>query len=498
MKTLPLLTLALVACKSSPEASTANKNGSSTTAVLTTGSNTGSAAGSAAGSSTPSPWDNTAVSPDHATAKPAPKVVEDPKVIAERALKRIPEIKKHLAELRNQPFKIDVPAEYQTNKDFRSFVEKEIGKELGGEKAKAMVEALVHIGMLKESIDLGKAMADTMVSQAAAYYDPNQKKYFLVMTPSDDNMLDTITAHELTHALQDQYFDLSKYLEPNGKKGPALSDDEINARKFIVEGEATFAMFAYLLTAKSGATTLDEKAMAGLRMQLALTGNLSIDQLRTMSKAQAEAGGSDEMKAAAAAMDKIPAIILVPMVDSYLKGALPIAAAYTKGGWAEVAKLYSTPPNSTEQLLHPDTKLYPTRDWPQTTTLPKQAGTLVESNVVGELGWRVYLEQWGDAKAVDNAAGWDGDRFAVWRNKDGSLLGLIATAWDTEDDAKAFEAAYRASLVARFGGDGSKRADGRAVNVVRQGMNVFVVDGSADAAVQKALTSAKFKEIAHK
>jgi heme-degrading monooxygenase HmoA len=197
-------------------------------------------------------------------------------------------------------------------------------------------------------------------------------------------------------------------------------------------------------------------------------------------------------------MDKIPAIILVPMVDSYLKGAMPIAVAYAKGGWAEVAKLYSMPPNSTEQLLHPDSKLYPSRDWPQTATLPKQAGSLVESNVVGELGWRVYLEQWGDAKAVDNAAGWDGDRFAVWRNKDGSLVGLIATAWDSEDDAKAFEAAYRASLVARFGGDGSKRADGRAVNVMRQGMNVFILDGSADAAVLKALTSVKFKEIAHK
>lgn len=94
------------------------------------------------------------------------------------------------------------------------------------------------------------------------------------MTPSDDTMLDTITSHELTHSLQSQYFDLNKYLEPNGKKGPALSD-EVNARKFIVEGEATFAMFAYLVTAKTGATTIDDKTMAALQMRLKLTGNLS-------------------------------------------------------------------------------------------------------------------------------------------------------------------------------------------------------------------------------
>lgn len=130
---------------------------------------TGSAVGSGSANAAPSSCRHSAVSADHATAKPVPKPVENPKVVAERALKRIPEIKKHLAALRNQPFKIDVPAEYQTTADFRSFVEKEIGKEPGTDKAKAMVDAMLHIGMLKERIDLAKAMSDTMVTQAAAY-----------------------------------------------------------------------------------------------------------------------------------------------------------------------------------------------------------------------------------------------------------------------------------------------------------------------------------------
>jgi hypothetical protein len=484
MKSLPLLAVALLACKSSPEAS------SPTPPVEPV----------AKGSAEPSPWDTTAMAPDHATAKVEPKPPEDPKVVAERALKRIPEIKKHLSALRNQPFRIDVPAEYQTTADFRTFVEKEIGKELGGAKAKAMVDGLLHIGFLKERIDLGKAIADTMVTQAAAYYDPAQKKYFLVMTPSDDNMLDTITAHELTHALQDQYFDLTKYLEPNGKKGPALSADEQNARKFVVEGEATFAMFAYLITAKSGSTTIDDKTLRALKLQLKLTGNLSIDELRKMTKAQAEGlGGSPEMKASAEAMDKIPAIILVPMVDSYLKGAMPSVAAFEKGGWDEVAKLFTSPPQSTEQVLHPDTKLFP-RDMPQTTALPKQAGmTLIDSDVIGELGWRVYLEQWGDKTSNDDAAGWDGDRYAVWRAKDGSLLGLIATTWDSEKDAQEFEAAYRASLITRFGGDGSKRSDGHVIVVSRQGNIVVIVDGStnieAATAAATVLSTVKFTEV---
>jgi hypothetical protein len=81
--------------------------------------------------------------------------------------------------------------------------------------------------------------------QAGGSYDPKAKKFFLVMVPSSDLMLDTITAHELTHALQDQHFDLQAYYASKDKQQRPLGDDALHARRFIVEGEATLTMLVY-------------------------------------------------------------------------------------------------------------------------------------------------------------------------------------------------------------------------------------------------------------
>ncbi len=61
-------------------------------------------------------------------------------------------------------------------------------------------------------------------------------------------------------------------------------------------------------------------------------------------------------------------------------------------------------------------------------------------NVLGEMQMAVLLRRQGGASA---AAGWDGDRYAVFegpRNR----LGLVwLTTWDSEDDAREFTTAYR-------------------------------------------------------
>jgi hypothetical protein len=419
----------------------------------------------------------------------AATAAQNPREIAEKALLRIPQIKQRLTSLRALPFKSDVPAQYQDNAAFRAFVDAELQKELPPEKSQAMTAAMLHIGLLKEPIDIGQAMADAMVTQAAAYYDPNQKKFFMVMAPDDKNTLDMFSAHELTHALQDQHFDLNRYLEPNGKKGPALNDDQANARKFIVEGEATFVMLAYLLAQGANQQEITPRMLTTLNMQLRLSSNISLADMRGMMKAQASSiSGDPSMKAAGEAMDKLPAIVMVPMIDSYMKGAVPVAAAFEKGGWPEVAKFYSDPPQSTEQLLHPTTKLFPTRDLPTQVTVPsfignKDAGIKkIEINTIGELGWRIYLEQWNIPSFADAAAGWDGDSFTVWSSSDGKLHGAIATIWDTDQDATEFATAFRTATVSRFGKDGATRTDGTTVTIAQVGTKVFIVDGAPDVA----------------
>ena len=94
---------------------------------------------------------------------------------------------------------------------------------------------------------------------------------------------------------------------------------------------------------------------------------------------------------------------------------------------------------------------------------------------------------WGLA-LPEAAAGWGGDRYAVMRGADGTLVGYLATSWDSPKDAQEFYDAYVASLKARFpAADTSKPASGVArtaggkVFVKLQGSNVFIVDGGEDA-----------------
>jgi hypothetical protein len=442
-----------------------------------------------------------ATAPPPAASKDAAPPAAKPPTEAERrarvdaALARIPEIKRELAELRGLPFKADIPAEYQDSKDFRAYVKGEIARELPASRAEPLAEAYVHLGLLKEKLDLAKTLEDALVSQAGAYFDPKLKKFFLVMAPTSDSALDTISAHELTHALQDQHYGLEKYYPHDESGEPLIDDDAMNARRFVVEGDATFAMMAYTTKEMAGVDPLAPAQLPAMQMQIAMMAGMSIEQLKEMNKAQSvDADMGEDIEAALEAMDSIPLILIVPLMESYTKGALPVFTAFKRGGWPEVAKLYRDPPASTEQVLHPTEKLYPNRDVPKRVALATPPGhRMVRSEVIGELGWRVYFMMWNKAASDTAAAGWDGDRFLVARGKDGKLVGLVATTWDSEVDAEQFEKAYRESLVARFGGDGGKRPDGSPIQVVRRKTEVFVVDGSADPTLMAALGKLRFK-----
>jgi hypothetical protein len=212
-------------------------------------------------------------------------------------------------------------------------------------------------------------------------------------------------------------------------------------------------------------------------------------------------GGIDaEIQKSIDAMDDIPPAVLVPLLDSYMKGALVALTAYEHGGWAGVDALYRDPPSSTEQVLHPATKLYPVRDRPHRVALARSADAELAGNVLGELQWKIYFELWKSPHAAEAAEGWGGDRYAVTRRRDGRLIGRIATIWDTPDDARQFADAYVASLAARFPGAdlgqlaaGIARPDGGRVFVRVAGDRVFIVDGADDAGALDALVrSTKF------
>jgi hypothetical protein len=450
MRTLLLLSMLLVACREARAPHDKKTAGSG-----------------AAGSAVADPWQAKDAGPV------APETPETKKKRAEAALARVEGIQPKLAKLRGLPFDRPVPTAYQTTDEFKQFLHREIAKDLPPEKSQKLSTAYLHLGLLEKQVDLATAYEATMVTQAAAYYDPAAKKFFMVMVPDSDMILDTMSAHELTHGLQDQRFDLTKYMAAK----PPLDDDAQVARQFIVEGDATFAMFLYMAADASKSDAVQTAMLGVLRGQLETFAKMDLAEYRDMMKQQAASfkDADPELRKSMEAIGELPPLVVGPLLDSYMKGALAVLTAYDHGGWPTVDALYKDPPESSEQVLHPATKLFPKREHPKKVTLAKLDGEMVNTNVLGEILWSIYFGLWLPEKAQEASEGWGGDRYAVVKRADGSLLGFHATIWDTAEDAKQFAAAYEASFAKRFPAGDRKHI------VKAEGLKVFVLDGSDDA-----------------
>ena len=395
---------------------------------------------------------------------PAPKKSREE--LAQAAVARVPAITTEVARLRGLDAK-PVPAAYQKTEDFKTFLRAQLALELPPEKSGDISRALFAVGLLKEKIDLGAVVEAAMLSQAGAYYDPEQKKFFIVMVPENDMMLDTLSSHELMHAVQDQHFDLLTYLGGKGNKAK-LTTDQVTARRFVVEGEASLMMFAYMGTKMGGgADPFAAPGRAALGMQVKMTAGLDADAIGKMAKDQGATLGAlgPDFKDALAAIDTIPPVVLVPLYDAYFKGAQTTYQAFEAGGWDAVAKLYTSPPASSEQVLHAPEKLVGKRDQPTPVKLPAPKALAgykkIHEDDFGELLWRVYFTLWGSG-AVANAAaaGWDGDWFAVYAKGD-ETVALVSTVWDSATEATEFEAALTPTLATRGVTGGVRRAGDR-------------------------------------
>jgi hypothetical protein len=400
------------------------------------------------------------------------------------ALARVPALVKRVAEVRGLGFTKDVPIGYQDEADARRQLLDENGGDLQAAVVAQIAAAMVHLGLLPRAMDLSRYLVDATVAMAGADYSAASKRIFVRQVLDDgrgpveeqraaEQQFDESIAHELTHALQDQRFDLSAYL------APTLDADALAARDYVVEGEAMIVGWA---CARGVAVSSEALAREFER-------SAAIDHLAEMAKD---------------AQPDVPLVIVGPKLDVYYGGPIVILRAYQRGGWGEVARLYAHPPTSTAQVLHPDAKLFPTRREPRRIEIPLFAGyDDVHADVIGELGWRLYFMQWHTDDPAVAAAGWAGDRYRVMRRADGVLVGAIVTTWDRPADATEFVEAYAASVAARCPGElaadpravaGARRCDGHRIFLRRQGTRVFIVDGADDAALlDRLIASARIE-----
>ncbi len=140
-----------------------------------------------------------------------------------------------VAKLRKLDFEHAVPVRFLSDRAFRKETAFDPGTTPGATKRlKQLAESLRAAGLVTGNVDLGKAVNDEQQSSVLAFYDPDVKEIVIRGTGPLDVAHRVTLAHELTHVLQDQHFDLNR-LESAAK---TAADGSSEAFRAFVEGDA--------------------------------------------------------------------------------------------------------------------------------------------------------------------------------------------------------------------------------------------------------------------
>jgi hypothetical protein len=300
---------------------------------------------------------------------------------------------------------------------------------------------------------------DLLGASVTGYYQPEDKSLFVV--GSADRLLPMARqtlAHEYVHSLQDQHFDLG-----GGADRVRGNSDRAMAYDALIEGDATLSASLY---AAQSMSTADNSEVARQAADIATR------------------------------LADFPTVLREQLAFPYTTGSQFVRILYDHGGFDAVNRALTSPPSSTEQVLHPQKYLESPRDEPLPVGVPPLTGTLGtgwhyrESDTFGELDVILMLHENGVAQPARAAAGWGGGQYDLYENGPNALV-ILGTRWDSGTEADEFEGALRNSLAttAQFGQfwtDGT-----RYFTIKRTPDRVFYIAGTERTVVQQAPSAIK-------
>ncbi len=347
------------------------------------------------------------------------------------------EIKQKVSERRGLEFKEPVEAQVIPRSEVGDLLKKEFREQLPVEEIKKLQRAYVRMGLIKPGTDIEKIMLDFYESNIAGFYNPRTKDLYLIKEVVQKFSLiefifqrdlsgELMLAHELTHALDDQHYDL-RALE----KRHEHNEDALLAIQALEEGTATLVSFAVLYRQE---TDMGEAIKAMERYN------------ETLRKLISMAAGD------------VSSVLVDSVAFAYINGSEFVGYLYKKfDGWKKVNSAYSKPPSSSEEVYFPQ-KFIDKSDPPSNVTLLVRAETFgenwksLETNTLGQLGVTALLKRYLPVpRAGEAAEGWGGDRYSVVGTTDGKhTLWIWVTDWDSAEDAGEFYAAYRDLLSVKY------------------------------------------------
>jgi hypothetical protein len=343
---------------------------------------------------------------------------------AQELFTNIGHIKDGLSEITGLKFKHDVPYALISKDQLRQYLEQRLHETMKPDDARAEELTLKMLGLVPADFDLRKNTLDLLTEQAAAFYDYNQKKLFVLkgsgagQSAATDTEERVALVHELAHALADQHFHLAKYIHEGMR-----SDDSATARQAVMEGQATWLMAAYIAREGGGKPEVPEAVLE--MMKKSIEGS-AVQQYPVFSQA--------------------PLYIRQSLVFPYAEGLAFQDAVFRKLGREAFSEVFIRPPASSGQILHPERYL---GRGGSVTPIPPHLESRdfrkLADGTLGELDFRVLLSEYttaaeGEALAAHLAGG----SYELFEHKHEKFPVLgVASTWDSPETAGMYFAEYR-------------------------------------------------------
>ena len=285
---------------------------------------------------------------------------------AQELLSQADEVLQQMSQITGLPIKGPLKKQVVSRPEVEKYLTQNLHEEMTPAEIHAQ-EALVRaFGLVPRDFNLEKFLINFYTEQAAGFYDPKRKTMFIAdwVPPETQTM---VLSHELTHALQDQSWDLESYLH-----GARDDDDATGARQAVVEGYATAAMMQQAAGGRIWGNCLPSRPL-----------------METVIHQQFE-----EFPA----FSNAPYFFRMQALFPYVQGMGFIQAGLQLGGWKDLNVLFEHPPEATK-------KSSSRRPISIIRSLPKVALThppalegvaglrFLTENSMGELGYYALLGQ---------------------------------------------------------------------------------------------------------
>ncbi len=284
-------------------------------------------------------------------------------------------------------------------------------------------ETWTTIGAIPGDVGILEALDRYQQGQVLGFYNSQNEELVYTGDADLDRIERFVLAHELTHAIDDQHFDLDRIDEIAGR----CEDELLLAGLGAVEGSANhFATQVIIRYPEADIGDVSEGSTQG-----------------------------------------VPEMILDLQLYPYTDGQAFIDALADEGGTIAIDRALRDLPDSTEQVLHPDR--FP-NDVPQRVDVPDFGRTFGEGwrdhdvMVVGELWLKLLLDLRLDEPTAERAAaGWDGGIYRAWSDGDDVAV-VLRTVWDSTEQAAELRAALDRWIVEGSGAAVVGPANGKVVD----------------------------------